>query len=330
VELYKELRHSLNELEQSPDRAISVAADLLRHAALMHLVYNMLPAGRSVSYKLADEEETIPSVPEEEGLEPESAITASTDAIVEEEKPEEGRGELLVPFVPYARKFYLPQWVAFDEKGELLVKSVEEAESHIKSMQRFMAVLFLAVALAPYISADKEYTKKRYGFSPIGQPGTGAGAYQTSQIIARVRNGCVGNLNAAQPEPALFRRPGTPRGLYELRSHSRRTHHVCPCIRRARRTPGTGEGQPGYALQPVHSQTFALSADLLEKAFEAATQVQPCSSPLPHNYHFYHFARPVKDRKMLTSMARVRLVCWLQSRCLGWIISPPITMLPAK
>jgi len=188
VELYKELRHSLNELEQSPDRAISVAAGLLRHAAVMHMVYNMLPAGRTVAYQPADEGETIPSIPEDEGLEPGSAITATTDAIVEEQKAEEGRGELLVPFVPYARKFYLPQWVAFDEKGELLVKSVEEARAHIKSMQRFMEVLFLAVALAPYISADKEYTKKRYGM--LGQlvnQGRALAVFQTNEIVARIK-----------------------------------------------------------------------------------------------------------------------------------------------
>jgi hypothetical protein len=197
VELYKEIRHLLNELEQSPDRAISVAGGLLRHAAVMHMVYNMLPAGRSVSYKLADEEQTIPSVPEAEGLEPESAITASTDAIVEEEKAEEGRGDLLVPFVSYARKFYLPQWVAFDENGELLVKSVGEAEAQIKSMQRFMEVLFLAVALAPYISADMEYAKKRYGM--LGQlvnQGCALALYQTRQIIARIKErASSGNLN---------------------------------------------------------------------------------------------------------------------------------------
>ena len=165
AELYKELRHSLNELEQSPDRAISVAAGLLRHAAVMHMVYNMLPAGRSVSYKPADEDETIPSIPEEEGLEPESAITAPSDAIVEEGKTEQGRGELLVPFVPYARKFYLPQWVAFDEKGELIVKSVEEAEAHIKSMQRFMEVLFLAVALAPIFPRTRNTPRNDMGCS---------------------------------------------------------------------------------------------------------------------------------------------------------------------
>ncbi len=188
LESYKLLRHTLNELEQSPDRAVSVAAGLLRHAAVLHMVYNMLPAGRSVSYKLADEEETIPSVPEDEILELESAITAATDAIVEEGKTEAGRGELLVPFVPYARKFYLPQWVAFDEKGKLLVKSVEEAKAHIKSMQRFMEVLFLAVALAPYISADKEYTKKRYGM--LGQlvnQGRALAVFQTKEIIAQIK-----------------------------------------------------------------------------------------------------------------------------------------------
>ena len=197
VELYKELRHSLTELEQSPDRAVSVATSLLRHAAVVHMIYNMLPAGRSVAYKLSNEEETIPSVPEADAFEPESAITASTDAIAEGEKNEEGRGELLVPFVPYARKFYLPQWVAFDEKGELLVKSVEEAEGHIKSMQRFMEVLFLAVAIAPYISADEEYAKKRYGM--LGQlvnQGRALAIYQTQAIIARIKERAdSGNLN---------------------------------------------------------------------------------------------------------------------------------------
>jgi hypothetical protein len=197
MELHKQLRHSLTELEQSPDRAISVATSLLRHAAVMHMVNNMLPAGRTVTYKIEDDEETIPSVPEGDAFETESAITAATDAIAEDGKAEEGRGELLVPFVPYARKFFLPQWVAFDEKGDLLVKSVEEADAHIKSMQKFMEVLFLAVALAPYISADEEYAKKRYGM--LGQlvnQGRALAIYQTKEIIARIKERATsGNLN---------------------------------------------------------------------------------------------------------------------------------------
>jgi hypothetical protein len=161
------------------------------------MVNNMLPAGRTVVYKLEDEEETIPSVPEDDALEPESAITAASDAIAEEGKAEEGRGDLLVPFVPYARKFYLPQWVAFDQHGNLLAKSVEEAEAHIKSMQKFMEVLFLTVALAPYISADEEYNQKRYGM--LGQlvnQGRALAIYQSKEIIARIKERAAsGNLN---------------------------------------------------------------------------------------------------------------------------------------
>src|SRR5512138_771305 len=61
MELHKQLRHAFIQLEQSPDRAVSVAAGLLRHATVIHMVYQMLPAGRGVCYKPADEDETIPS-----------------------------------------------------------------------------------------------------------------------------------------------------------------------------------------------------------------------------------------------------------------------------
>jgi len=197
AELYKELRHAFTELEQSPDRAVSVAASLLRHATVMHMVYQMLPAGRDVIYEPAGEEESIPSIPEMDEMEPESAITAATDAIAEEGRAEEGRGDLLVPFVPYARKFFLPQWVAFDRNGEMLVKSVDEANAHIKSMQRFMEVLFLAIALAPYISADEEYAKKRYGM--LGQlvnQGRALAIYQVQEIICRIKErASAGSLN---------------------------------------------------------------------------------------------------------------------------------------
>jgi hypothetical protein len=197
VELYKELRHVLAGLEQSPDRAVSVAGSLLRHAIVTHMIYNMLPSGRAVAYKAADEDESIPFIPVDDEFEPQSAITAETDAIAEEGKAEEGRGDLLVPFVPYARKFYLPQWIAFNENGNLIAKSVDEAAAHVKSMQRFMEVLFLSVALAPYISADKEYAKKRYGM--LGQlvnQGRALAIYQTKEIIARIKERAkAGSLN---------------------------------------------------------------------------------------------------------------------------------------
>jgi hypothetical protein len=191
VELSNALRQRLAELEQSPNRALAVSAGLLRHATAMQMVQGMLPSGRSVTYGMAEGEE-IPSIPVKEALEPESAITATTDAIAEDApegaQAEAGRGELLVPYVPAARRFYLPQWVAFDDEGRLLVNSASEAEAHVASMQRFLDVLHTAVALAPYIVADDVYQQKRYGM--LGQlvnQGRALARYQTGEIIQTIK-----------------------------------------------------------------------------------------------------------------------------------------------
>ena len=194
-DLDEALRHRLAELEQSPDVAVSVAASLVRHGAVLHMVYNMLPSGRSVSYQSQDGE-SIPCLPTEGG-EPESAITMSTDAIAEEGDAEDGRGALQVPFVPYARRFYLPQWVAFDDEDNLLVGSLKEAEAHLASMQNFTNILHAASALAAYIVADPEYQKKRYGM--LGQmvnQGRALARYKTREIIAKIKERAeANNLN---------------------------------------------------------------------------------------------------------------------------------------
>jgi hypothetical protein len=187
------LRQRLGELESSSNPALAAAATLFRHALATQLVYTMLPSGRAVKYLTVDEEE-IPSVPVASDLEPESAITAATDAIVEESQPEVGRGDLLVPYVPAARRFYLPQWVAFDNEGRLLVNNVNEAEAHIASMQRFLFVLHSAVALAPYMVADGEYQKKRYGM--LGQlvnQGRALARFLTDEIIRTIKSRAKSN-----------------------------------------------------------------------------------------------------------------------------------------
>jgi hypothetical protein len=186
----KELRllakQRMLELEQSENQAVREAARLMRHATAVHIVYNLLPAGRSVHY-LAEEGESIPSIPAaEEQIE--SALTATTDAIAEEKGEEKERGELLVPYVPYARRFFLPQWVAFDENGDLLLSSVQEAESHIASMQRYLRLLHYAVAFSPCLIADEVYQQKRYGM--LGQlvnQGRALAMYQTRQIIETIK-----------------------------------------------------------------------------------------------------------------------------------------------
>jgi hypothetical protein len=141
-----------------------------------------------VHYAVGEGEE-IPSIPKKSDWEPESAITASTDAIAtEEERGEAGRGELLVPYVEAARRFYLPQWVAFDNEGRLLVGSVNEAEADIASMQRYLSVLHAAVGLAPYMVAYEEYQRKRYGI--LGQlvnQGRAMAHYEVQEIIQTIQ-----------------------------------------------------------------------------------------------------------------------------------------------
>jgi len=188
TDLRTALRLRLGELEQSTNRSVAVSASLTRHTVVRHMVHNMLPAGRTVQYSVAEGEE-IPSIPVHSDLEPESAITAATDAVVMEEvRGEEGRGELLVPYVEAARRFYLPQWVAFDDKGRLVVGSVNEAEADIASMQRYLSVLHTAVGLAPYMVADEEYQRKRYGI--LGQlvnQGRALAYFEVEEIIRTIQ-----------------------------------------------------------------------------------------------------------------------------------------------
>jgi hypothetical protein len=178
----------LAELENSSNKAVAVSAGLIRHTTARHMVYTMLPSGRSVTYKAATGEE-IPSIPVSGPMEASSAITATTDAIAEGETGagEEGRGELLVPYVPWARRFYLPQWVPLDEKDHLLVGSAAEAEAAIASMQQYLRILHAAVGMAPYMVVDETYHLKRYGI--LGQlvnQGRAMARYQTKEIIKTI------------------------------------------------------------------------------------------------------------------------------------------------
>jgi hypothetical protein len=190
------LRARFKELEQLPKPGIAAAAGVMRFTACRHMISNMLPGGRSVKY-VAQEDEEIPSEPDPSVPEVGSAITESTDAIAEEGSAEKSRGEVQVPFVPYARKFFLPQWVAFDKEGKLLVGGVAEAEAAVASMQHFLQVLHTAVGLAAYFVADEEYQRKRYGM--LGQlvnQGRALAVYQTGEIILTIkRRSAAGDLN---------------------------------------------------------------------------------------------------------------------------------------
>jgi hypothetical protein len=196
--LSDELHRRLSELEHSGDRAVAAGAALLRYATARYLVHKLLPDGRAVTYQ-AQDGEAIPTIPVN-GQGKKSAISLASDALVEEAdgdisaSSETELGELHTPFVEAALRFYLLQWVAFDDRDQLLVNTANEAEACLASMQRYTSILHLAVALAPYMVADREYQRKRYGI--LGQlvnQGRALARFYTLEIIQTIRQRAAEN-----------------------------------------------------------------------------------------------------------------------------------------
>lgn len=185
--LHKALHQRLLEMEQSNQSAVAISATFLRYTVATVMVHKLLPAGHTVSYTI-DEGDTIPSIPSPALSISKSAIHTSDDALAESGLSEEKRGELQVPYVEYARGFYLPQWIAFDEHYRLVVGSFKEAQAHIASLQRYLSLLHAAVGLAPYMVADEDYQQKRYGvLGQLVNQGRALARYQAGEIIQTIQ-----------------------------------------------------------------------------------------------------------------------------------------------
>ena len=183
TDLREALCQRLSDLERSANQAVSASAGLLRYAIAIHMIYHILPAGRSVVYASVDGDD-IPNQPVERDLEQLSAITDSMASDTRRTQLDKGRAELQVPYVEAARGFYLPQWVAFDSQGRLLANNVREAEAHIGSLQHYLAILQTAIIIAPYIIADEICQQKRYGI--LGQlvnQGRALAHYKVQEIV---------------------------------------------------------------------------------------------------------------------------------------------------
>lgn len=172
-DLRADLLNQFRTLENSTDPSLSVSGNLMRYSVARNMVYQMLPDGRPVRYRFVDGDE-IPSQPE--------AVAGG--------QPTHGndRNRLHVPYPSAALLFFLPQWVAFDEKDQLLTNTREEAEGNIRSMQNFLRVLHHAVTIDPYLVADETYQRKRTGM--LGQlvnQGRALACFETRDLIAAIR-----------------------------------------------------------------------------------------------------------------------------------------------
>jgi len=194
-DLRAEILQQFLSLERSPEPPLSLCGSLMRFALARTMVYQLLPDGRPVRYRLLNGDE-IPSQPVDTSS-LKSAISDGKDAVGVQPTSEAGRGELQVPYPHAALRFFLPQWVAFDEKDRMLTNTLEEAESHIRSMQAFLRILHHAVAIDPYFVADETYQRKRTGM--LGQlvnQGRALSRYQTQELVKAVkRRTGEGSLN---------------------------------------------------------------------------------------------------------------------------------------
>src|SRR4030067_738332 len=109
----------------------------------------------------------------------------------------DGRKAKELAYEGYVKRFFLPQWVAFNDQDNLLFNSIAEAKAGIAALQHCVAVLRTADSLTPYIVSDKEYRRKLNGV--IGQLITQARAlarYETGEIVRIIwRRAAINNLN---------------------------------------------------------------------------------------------------------------------------------------
>jgi hypothetical protein len=168
TELYVALSQRLDELERASDSAVATAAGLLRFVTATALVYDLLPDGHIVYHPAA------------KGDESPAGLAGSLQTGGLEDCPS-----------------FMPQWVAFDETDRLLVSSVEVARARLASMQRFIRILRMAVALAPYEVVNEQYLRKLYGM--LGQlvnQGQAMARFLTREMITIIQcRAAANNLN---------------------------------------------------------------------------------------------------------------------------------------
>jgi hypothetical protein len=166
--LVEALLQKFNQLGHSLNSGVSTSSRLLRFSTAQFIVHKLLPDGFPVHYRLETGDE-IPSQPVD-GFHPTTGEPAQ------------------LPYATHALRFFLPQWVAFDEKGRLLTSNLQEAEAILHSMQTYLSLLGQAVSLDPTIVVDETYQRKRIGM--LGQlvnQGRALGRHTTREIILGIQ-----------------------------------------------------------------------------------------------------------------------------------------------
>jgi hypothetical protein len=165
------LKKRLATLERTSDPALTISTGLIRYAIAVAIVHTILPSGNNVVYEALDGDE-IPNTPVRQPAELPTPVTGEND-------------------------FLLPEWVALNSEGSLLVSSLAKAHACLAAMQQYLDNLQVAIDLAPYMVVDEVYQQKRYGL--VGQlvnQGRALAWYETKQAITLIeRRAAAQDLN---------------------------------------------------------------------------------------------------------------------------------------
>jgi hypothetical protein len=175
----------LSELEKSTNQAVSAAAGLIRFAVTTHMIYHLVPEGKTTVYATIEDDD-IPNQPINDEIVSGAGIKLPTDLKFNDNGLMDKK--LSAPQESYRRGFFLPQLVALDDQNRLLEADLDQAISHINTMRNYLFVLNSAVGLAPYMVVDESYQYKRYGI--LGQlvnQGRALASYQVDMICNTIK-----------------------------------------------------------------------------------------------------------------------------------------------
>ncbi len=174
-------------LEHSSDIGLAYCGSLMRFSVAWSMVHQLLPDGRPVRYR-CEEGDEIPSLPQD--VLPEMRSITKAGNVTDHQSWESGaeQEEEQSPYSRAAMGFFLPQWVAFGDKDQLLVRTTEAAQAQIQSMQNYMNILNAATAIAPYMVADVVFQRKRTGMlGELVNQGRALGRYEIRTLINAIQ-----------------------------------------------------------------------------------------------------------------------------------------------
>ena len=183
------------ELDECPGSAVVIGAGLLRFACSMYMVRRMIHSWWSEAC-LPDSERSLSAFALEE--KEFSTFSRKTAAHFFSADAHLGGASVGQEMKPVAGSYQLS---SSQEKSvvevcqSVLAEAVNEAERLMAVMQQYLAILDMAVTLAPYVVADADFLQKRIRIiSQLIQQGRALAQFQVREIIQTIQLRAASNL----------------------------------------------------------------------------------------------------------------------------------------